>query len=116
MTDFKGNEPQPGGDQESGPLGEQDPKRQDKARQRAGVHVPEQMVGHHVAEAYGIPEPGIGTVVQFDSHKDDRSYAAIRTDDGWYVAGQRGRHTWSDLLADAKDPVFVMTPLAALHP
>lgn len=90
--EFQGNEPQP------------------------GVQVPPQMMGHHVAEAYGIKEPAIGVVVQFDSHKDNRSYAAIRTADGWFLAGQRGKHTWSDLLADAKDPVFVMTPLAALHP
>lgn len=89
--EFQGNEPQP------------------------AVHVPpEMMTGHHVS--YGIPEPGIGTVIQFDSHKDDRSYAAIRTGDGWYVAGQRGKHTWSDLLADVKDPVIVMQPAQLLHP
>jgi hypothetical protein len=92
VDEFKGNEPQP------------------------GVQVPEQMTEGPINEAYGIKEPPIGCVVQFHSLVDRRVYAAIRSGDGWYVAGKRGKHTWSDLLADAQDPVFVMTPLTALHP
>jgi hypothetical protein len=92
VDEFKGNEPQ------------------------TGVQVPRQMMDRDPDTAYGIKEPAIGCVIQFTSHKDGRDYAAIRSADGWYVAGQRGRYTWSDLLADTQDTVFMMTPLAALHP
>lgn len=91
MTEFQGNEPQ------------------------TGVSVPPEMLDAKGDKAYGLKEPAIGCVVQF-STQNDRDYAAIRTSDGWFIAGVRGRHTWSDMLALTKGPVFVMTPLAALHP
>lgn len=112
MDEFKGNEPQP----EILDISTPGHTKHVPGMHDGGIQVPEEMLNSKADTAYGIPEPGMGTVVQFDSHKDDRSYAAIRNAKGWLVTGLRGKYTWSDLLAGAKDPVIVMQPAQLLHP
>lgn len=47
-------------------------------------------------------QPGVGSVVKFTRYlgRQTYTYAAIRTDAGWYVTGRDGarKYTWSELL------------------
>lgn len=73
-------------------------------------------------------QPGVGSVVKFTRYlgRQTYTYAAIRTDAGWYLTGRDGarKRTWSELLdyAGSDDIVTqvgwqsIAAPLLSLYP